>query len=68
MDSVNGVWRAGLAFLAINIHVKRRDKESEVQIQATLVRSPGPPEPAEVPQRVLGALAAFCAPVRASFS
>lgn len=50
-----GRWRAGWAFLAINIHVKRRDKESEVQIQATLVRSPGAWESAEVPQRMTGA-------------
>ncbi|CAI9165765.1 unnamed protein product, partial [Rangifer tarandus platyrhynchus] len=50
-----GRWRAGWAFLAINIHVKGRDKESEVQIQATLVRSPGARESAEVPQRMPGA-------------
>ena len=37
-----GRWRAGWAFLAINIHVKRRDKDSQVQIQGTLVRSPAP--------------------------
>lgn len=52
-----GRWRAGWAFLAINIHVKRRDKESEVQIQATLVRSAGARESAEVPQRMPGAQA-----------
>ena len=50
-----GRWRAGWAFLAINIHVKRRDKDSEVQIQGTLVRSPGARESAEVPQRMPGA-------------
>lgn len=35
-----GGWCAGFAFHAINIHVKRRHKEVEVQIQGTLVHSP----------------------------
>lgn len=38
-----GGWRAGFAFRVINIHVKRRDKESQVQTQGTLVRSPERP-------------------------
>lgn len=56
MDSVNGRWRASWAFLAINIHVKRRDKERD-QIQAMLVQHAGARVCVEVPQWMPGAQA-----------
>lgn len=43
MNSVNGGLVCWRCFHVINIHVKRRDKESEVQTQGTLVRSPERP-------------------------